>query len=88
LAPSHSQPWYFTGEGNTIHVCCVKTTGILSKIKVFERLNRIETGVAICHLWIAALHYNRTIEFAIYDSVSVKIPKGYLYIVSVLIDNQ
>ena len=63
LSPSPSQPWFFTGERKTIHVCCVKTTGIKAKIKSIDKLNRIEIGIAICHLWIAAFHFNKKIDF-------------------------
>ena len=43
LAPSavNSQPWYFTHEGDTIHVHCAKTG------------YRLDTGIALAHLYVA-----------------------------------
>ncbi len=43
LAPSavNSQPWYFTHEGDTIHVYCSK------------RGSRLDAGIALAHLYIA-----------------------------------
>lgn len=85
LAPSPSQPWFFTGEGETIHICCIKTRGIKAKIKSIARLNRIEIGIAICHLWIAAFHFNKKIDFFVIDDEKSKIPKGYFYLISISI---
>ena len=43
LAPSavNSQPWYFTHEGDTIHVHCSK------------KGNRLDVGIALAHLYVA-----------------------------------
>ena len=43
LAPSavNSQPWYFTHEGDTIHVWCSK------------KGSRLDTGIALAHLYVA-----------------------------------
>ena len=43
LAPSavNSQPWYFTHEGDTIHVCCSK------------KGSRLDAGIALAHLYVA-----------------------------------
>ena len=43
LAPSavNSQPWYFTHEGDTIHVHCAKTG------------YRLDAGIALAHLYVA-----------------------------------
>lgn len=48
LAPSavNSQPWYFTREGNAIHVYCTQT-GIAGY------MNRIDMGIALAHLYVA-----------------------------------
>lgn len=48
LAPSsvNSQPWYFTHEGETIHVFCTQKG--LSK-----EMNRIDMGIALAHLYVA-----------------------------------
>jgi len=43
LAPSavNSQPWYFTHDGNTIHVHCAK------------KGSRLDIGIALAHLYVA-----------------------------------
>jgi len=43
LAPSavNSQPWFFTHEGNTIHVYCAK------------KGSRLDIGIALAHLYVA-----------------------------------
>ena len=43
LAPSavNSQPWYFTHEGNAIHVYCAK------------KGTRLDAGIALAHLYVA-----------------------------------
>jgi hypothetical protein len=79
LAPSPSQPWFFTGDDQYIHVCCSKTSGI--KAMLFDRLNRIEIGIALCHIWIAAQHFNKNIEFLGFKG-NINVPKGYFYVIS------
>ena len=48
LAPSsvNSQPWYFTHEGDSIHVFCT-AKGIAGY------MNRIDMGIALAHLYVA-----------------------------------
>ena len=48
LAPSsiNSQPWYFTHQGDTIHVYCVRK-GLPGY------MNRIDVGIALAHLYVA-----------------------------------
>ena len=43
LAPSavNSQPWYFTHEGDTIHVYCN------------QRGSRLDIGIALAHLYVS-----------------------------------
>jgi len=43
LAPSavNSQPWYFTHEGDTIHVYCAK------------KASRLDAGIALAHLYVS-----------------------------------
>ena len=43
LAPSavNSQPWYFTHEGDTVHVWCSK------------KGNRLDAGIALAHLYVS-----------------------------------
>jgi hypothetical protein len=87
LAPSPSQPWYFTGEKNIIHIFCKNTNGFLSKMsqglnRMEERLKKIEIGIATCHLWIAALHFNKNIKFLLHPHENINTPQNYVYIIS------
>lgn len=53
LAPSstNSQPWYFTHEGNIYHA--FQSTAGLFKHKMLGKMNRIDMGIALAHLYIA-----------------------------------
>jgi nitroreductase len=53
LAPSavNSQPWYFVGDGGAFHVYCKKLGAI--KGLVYERLNKIDIGIALAHLYVS-----------------------------------
>lgn len=48
LAPSavNSQPWYFTHEGDMLHVHCIPNDGL-------SYMNRIDMGIALAHLYVA-----------------------------------
>ena len=52
LAPSsvNSQPWYFTHEQNVIHAWRVTPSGLMRK--AMERMNRIDMGIALAHLYV------------------------------------
>lgn len=79
LAPSgmNNQPWYFTGGNGTIHVHSAKSL-------ILDRMNRISAGIALCHLWLAAIHSGRTPEIVNDRSGGANPPKGYSYIVSLM----
>lgn len=53
LAPSavNSQPWYFTHEGEVIHVYCRKQ-GIFKKFSLGE-MNYIDIGIALVHMYVS-----------------------------------
>ena len=53
LAPSsvNSQPWYFTHEGDMIHVWRVAPTGLMRR--GMEKMNRIDMGIALAHLYVS-----------------------------------
>lgn len=48
LAPSavNSQPWYFTHEGDTLHIYRIPNDGL-------SDMNRIDMGIALAHLYVA-----------------------------------
>lgn len=80
LAPSatNSQPWYFTGGRGTVHTFCVKLNPI--KALIYEKMNKIDMGIAICHLWVAAKKMEQNIEFIYDPSEKDNAPSGYNYI--------
>jgi nitroreductase len=80
LAPSgiNSQPWYFRSDGNDIHAYCAKHGAI--KARVYERMNKIDMGIALAHLYISNPH---TFEF--YEQPEPKTVKGHYYIGSIRI---
>lgn len=85
LAPSatNSQPWFFSKVGDTFHAYCVKSN--LIKALVYEKMNKINMGIAICHLWTAVSQLNKKAEFKFDESALNNIPKGYYYITSITI---
>lgn len=80
LAPSASntQPWCFSGSADCI-IISRKLPNIL-KEALYSKFNRIDIGIAMCHLWIAALHQGKTIEF-IRENYAV--PKGNEFMAAV-----
>jgi nitroreductase len=85
LAPSasNSQPWYFTGGAGVIHAYCVK--GNFIKALIYEKMNKIDMGIALCLLNITAAHYGRRIEFSQDKTAHNNPPKGYYYISTILL---
>jgi len=63
LAPSASntQPWYFSGSEYCI-IVSRKLPNIL-KQALYSKFNRVDIGIAMCHLWIAALHQGKAVDF-------------------------
>ncbi len=79
LAPSgtNSQPWYFVEKDNVIHAFCIKKGKI--KALLYERMNQIDMGIALCHLWVAAIHDGMQIDFFRASLTEEEIPKNYTY---------
>ncbi len=77
LAPSASntQPWFFTGSADSMIAC--RSLPNMLKAALYGKYNRIDMGIALCHLRIAALHMGRTVEFSREDT---SVPKGNEYI--------
>ena len=75
LAPSsvNSQPWYFTHEGDTIHVHCI-SKGIAGY------MNRIDIGIALAHLCVANAE-----TFRFFKADNAPEVSGYGYIGSCMI---
>jgi len=85
FAPSatNSQPWYFEVTDGYISVYCAKLNRI--KALMYEKMNKIDIGIALCHMKLAADHYNQNIEFINNEPPKIEQPKGYYYITTVKI---
>ena len=79
LAPSgiNSQPWFFTGTMNRLNAYCAKTNII--KAIIYEKMNKIDMGIGLCHLWIAAKNIGRDVEFIKDSTAKNNAPSGYYY---------
>lgn len=83
LAPSavNGQPWYFSGAGDLIH--CYRIKHGFIKSALYDDLNRIDMGIALCHLWLAALHAGQDFEVFQDESGQPGAPAGYHYVTTV-----
>jgi hypothetical protein len=77
LAPSamNNQPWYFSRNDGTIEAFSAKSP-------LLNKMNHISLGIAICHIWLAALHDGKTVEFINEVRADLKSLKGYSYVIS------
>jgi hypothetical protein len=82
FAPSaiNSQPWYFTGNTETIHVFCRKPN-VITKMAL-EKNNQIDIGIAAYYLYLSAKHIGKSLRIITLDSSKIQVPKGYYYIAS------
>ena len=74
VAPSavNNQNWFFVANNNEIDVFRKK-----GPISVFDRTNKIDVGIAICHLFIASEHMGKPFSFV---SETDRTKKGYIYV--------
>jgi len=85
LAPSavNRQQWFFTGNAGTIHAYRVKSS--LLTAFMFERMSKISMGIAICHVWIAAKHFGKEVEFVGDKEAQNNPPSGHDYVITIKI---
>lgn len=74
LAPSatNSQPWYFVHQGENLHVYQVVPPAM--KRLTIGRMNQIDMGIVLCHLWLTA-----QTEFRFHVRTDAPDIKGYEY---------
>lgn len=77
LAPSatNSQPWYLV-TANACTYVYRKKLGII-KAAIYETMNQIDMGIALCHLWLASEHANRAFEFELGNHADAPKVDGY-----------
>lgn len=87
LAPSatNNQPWFFTGTAEKIQISRIKLGPI--KALIYDKLNQIDIGIALCHLYIAAEIKGRDVDFFYDEQDKGKTPKGYEYMMSAAISS-
>jgi nitroreductase len=80
LAPSamNNQPWYFTKNDGIIDAFSAKSL-------IFDKMNHISLGIALCHVWLAAKNEGKKVEFITGKKADMKVPKGYSYVSSLAI---
>ena len=83
LAPSatNSQPWFFTGGNGIINAYCNKPNII--KAILYEKMNKIDMGIALCHISVALKHEGKEFRVSFDDKARENHPKGYYYIITV-----
>jgi nitroreductase len=85
LAPSamNRQQWFFTGSAGTIHAYLVKSSFLTAF--VLDKMSNVSMGIAICHLWIAAKHFGKEVEFIGDKEAQNNPPSGHDYVVTIKI---
>jgi nitroreductase len=85
LAPSamNRQQWFFTGNAGTIHAYRAKSSFLTAFM--FERMSKISMGIAICHVWIAAKHFGKEVEFICDKEAQNNPPAGHDYVITIKI---
>jgi nitroreductase len=85
LAPSamNYQQWFFTGDSNAFHAHRTRSNFI--KAFVLERMSKISMGIALCHVWIAARHFGKKVDFTLDEEAQAYPPAGDDYVVTMKI---
>jgi nitroreductase len=83
IAPSgmNNQSWYFTGGDGAIHAHAARSA-------VTDGMNRINVGIALSHLWLAAEHEGERATFSVEDEERDSAPRGYAYVASMDIEHE
>ncbi|SMP60204.1 nitroreductase family protein [Anoxynatronum buryatiense] len=84
LAPSatNSQPWRFQTTPDAIHVFRMKPG--MMKAWLYDRMNQVDIGIALCHLWLAAKAEGYQPRLVNEDDMAI--PEGQLYVKTVKLE--
>lgn len=77
---SNSQPWYFLKEDGKLIVYRFKLNPI--KVLVYNKMNQIDMGIALCHIRLAAEKNNWEIKYYKEDGDKYIKPLGYEYFIT------
>jgi nitroreductase len=82
LAPSavNRQPWFLAGDTGSLRLCG-KKNNMLQKM-MFGDMPRIDMGIALCHLWLAAKNHGLFQGFE-REPAPQDIPAGFEYVTTV-----
>ncbi|MGI6628777.1 MAG: nitroreductase family protein [Bacillota bacterium] len=82
LAPSavNSQPWCFYGTASDLHIGRTSLTPIMSIL--YDRMNQIDIGIALCHLALSAEHMGKSVSFSFSHLPETEPPEGYIYVIT------
>lgn len=80
LSPSSSntQPWFFSGDADGIIVSRKRFN--LLKAAFYDKMNQIDIGIALFHLWLSLDHQGKNASF---DYKKFAAPSGYEFMVKV-----
>jgi nitroreductase len=85
-APSaaNSQPWRFMPEGDALHVLRVSRHAFPLRLagEHLLRMNRVDCGIALAHIALAAQHDGRTVKF---ERAHVTPPHGLSYVATAVL---
>jgi nitroreductase len=82
LAPSavNRQPWYLTGTADALRLCGRKNN-LLQKM-MFGDMPRMDIGIALCHLWLAA-ESGGVFQGFEREADPKDVPEGFEYVITV-----
>jgi len=85
LAPSamNRQQWFFTGNASTIHAYRAQSSFLTAFM--FEKVSKVSMGIAICHVWVAAKHFGKEVEFIGDQEAQNNPPAGHDYVITIKI---
>lgn len=77
LAPSgvNNQSWFFTGDDGTVHAYSERSM-------ITDRMNRINVGIALNHMYLAATHSGKQVQILAPGQVTAGKLKGYEHVAS------
>jgi len=85
FAPSASniQPWFFGGNTDEITVSRKKFN--LIKAPLYSKMNQIDIGIALCHLWLSLDHQGKSVTF---NFEKAPAPSGYEFMTKVKVGSK
>ncbi|AFM40281.1 hypothetical protein Desaci_1253 [Desulfosporosinus acidiphilus SJ4] len=80
---SNTQTWFFSGDLDVITVSRKKLN--LLKAQVYEKMNQIDIGIALFHLWLSVDHQGKKVSYNFDQDIA---PNGYEFMAKVKISKK